>query len=108
MRFAVEILVNGNKSETSHTYIGEVCDDWRFAKDDKFYLNRVFKENESIDLFKELHVLDLVDECKKGDEVILNITVDAIQVRNFIQDLDSEDPWQDQEVQDTLRSRLGG
>ena len=108
VRFVVDITINEKKSEISHSYIGGISDGWVLAKDNKFYLNRVFKENESINLFEELHILDLVDECKSGDEVILNITADAVQVQNFIQDLNSEHPWLDQEIQDTIRSRVGG
>lgn len=108
VRFTVDIIVNEEKTEISHKYIGNIEEGWVLAKDNKFYLNRSFKEYESINLFDELHVLDLVDECQSGDEVVLNITADAVQVQNFIQDLESDYPWLDQEIQDTVRSRVGG
>lgn len=110
VRFGIELNIKGEVVENGFDYLVGLNNEWILGKDDKYYLDRIFQEEDTLSFFERIEIRDLIDDCEVGDEVSLTITVDAIQSKNFSQTLDTVSPWGETEILHTVRSRtrIGG
>ena len=65
---------------------------------DYFYYDSILKENASLQLFNNFLVTSSLDNNYANEEVVFNITVEAIQTKNFTPDYSSSSPWKEYSI----------
>lgn len=85
----------------------ELDESWILSKDGYYYLEIPINEYEEHDLFEKLRFTeDLIDPLKEGDQVVITTTVQAIQSEHFTPRWKTDQPWNNQKIEKTVRSRM--
>lgn len=68
-------------------------------KGDYYYLTNVFAKDATVDLFTKVKISDNVSQGSENETIIVKVTVEAIQDKNFEPDYSLEDPWKGVEIE---------
>lgn len=80
---------------------------WMYGGDGYYYRKTTFNEHERQSLFHQLRFpKELIDPLKEGDHVVITTTVQAIQSKNFRPGWQLAQPWKNQPIEKTIRSRM--
>lgn len=88
----VRLQCDGNLTDADLLPYG-MDDNWFLADDGFFYYTKVLHQNTNAEIFSGLSVSDSLNQDTAGKQGQLNLSVDAIQSRNFSPDYQSEHPW---------------
>ena len=78
---------------------------WTLCDDGYYYYTSVFESEAKVNLFTSVTIPLEWDNNSTDADCRINITAEAIQSDNFTQDLESDDPWVDEEIEECVRSR---
>ena len=80
---------------------------WKYNPlDDYFYYTEVLNEEKTIEVFQSFTIPDSWSNEMADESFIVNMTAEAIQSRNFYPNFDSNDPWNGEKAEKTVRARL--
>ncbi len=80
---------------------------WKFNPlDNYFYYTEVLNEEKSIDVFQSFTIPSSWNNEMADEKFNVEMIAEAIQSRNFHPNFDSEDPWNGQQAEKTVRTRL--
>lgn len=86
--------------EKLEDYLYGIEDTWVKSADGYYYYKKILKTGEDLDIFKGLKIPDDFSQEEENSKFYLDIDVDAIQSKNFNQDLTSYSPWGNVEILD--------
>ena len=73
-------------------YVTGLSSDFK-KQGDYFYYDKVLKRDENVKLFDAIKVPENISSLTTEKNIKLIITAEAVQMKNFTPDFDSEDPW---------------
>jgi hypothetical protein len=80
---------------------------WKFNPlDNYFYYTEVLNEEKSIEVFQSFTIPSSWNNEMADKKFNVDLIAEAIQSRNFYPNFNSEDPWNGQEAEKTVRTRL--
>lgn len=94
----VRAKVAFSKEDLSEENLYGVSDDWVRKDDGYYYYTKVLKTDEATDLFEGVSIPTDFSQELEEQRLNLDVSVDAIQSRNFNPNFDNGNPWGDVEI----------
>lgn len=89
---------NGDLEGLSDKNVKGISSDW-VKRGEYYYYTKVLGYNQTVDLFKKVTFPEEWTEAHSGQNIGINIQVDAIQSKNFTPDFQSRNPWGNEEIE---------
>lgn len=93
-----------NNSVEPSKYINSISNDW-IKRGDYYYFARPLKEDVSIKMFDTVKIPENIQEITSSKRLVLEVTVEAVQEKNFVPDYSKSDPWQGLEPAQIVNSK---
>ncbi len=97
----VKIVVQYNGAERELDYSNIISEDWKLYGN-YYYYNSIFQKGGVLKLFDSLKVPSDLSNEKQAKSFGIKIIVEAVQSKNFEPDYNLEDPWKDQEIEESV------
>lgn len=78
---------------------------WTYKEDGYFYYANVMSLEDSVDLFNEIKIPTGWKNENYDCRYRITVTTDAVQSAHFTPDMNSDSPWGDTEIEETVRDR---
>lgn len=79
--------------EITEEHLFGISDKWLKADDGYYYYTEILKSGKDVDVFQGLRIPEEISEEMSGKSFYLDISLDAIQSKNFTPDFKSASPW---------------
>ena len=94
----VKAILQMNNEDISSNIQG-ISDEWK-KQGEYYYYNTELNSNSIAEIFKSIKIPDHISNIE--DEISLKIVAEAVQSKNFNQDLSLEDPWNGVEIEESV------